>query len=143
MQHAHRFPRKARVLRPGDFARAFASGRRASGRYFRCVFLIRTPDSAAPAQTARLGMAISRKVDGRAVERNRIRRLIREWFRHRPSGGPAGDLVVSGKAEASGVDAARLFADLDAIARRLGLIAPAPAPTMADSSRASLPGDDS
>lgn len=139
--HAHPFPKSARVRAAGDFARTFAGGRRAGGHYFRAVFLVR-PDAAAP-RNARLGMAISRKVDKRAVERNRIRRLIREWFRHRHAQWIPGDLVISGKPEASGVDAAQLFADLDVLVRRLGLKdAPAPS-TMADSSRTSLPGDDS
>lgn len=133
--HAHPFPKTARVRAAGDFARAFAAGRRASGRYFRGVFLARSGETEAEnAGTARLGMAISRKVNRRAVERNRIRRLIREWFRHRHAQWTPGDLVISGKPEASGVEAAQLFADLDAIARRLGL-KDTPSPlTMADPS---------
>ena len=80
-------------------------------------------------------MAISRKVDKRAVERNRIRRLIREWFRHRNAHWPAGSLIVTGRPEASGVSADQLHADLDAIARKLGLKAATPATTMPDSAR--------
>ena len=133
--HAHPFPKTVRVRSPADFARAFAAGRRAGGRSFRGVFLERSGETGtANAGTARLGMAITRKVNRRAVERNRIRRLIREWFRHRHAQWRPGDLVISGKPEASGVAAAQLFADLDAIARRLGL-KDTPSPlTMADPS---------
>ncbi len=140
--HAHSFPKTARVRAAGDYARVFSTGRRARGRYFRGVFLARTDESDVPG-TARLGMAISRKVDKRAVERNRIRRLIREWFRHRYGQWISGDLVISGTPEASGVGPTELFADLDAIARRLGL-KDTPAPlTMSDSSRTPPPGEGS
>lgn len=141
---AHRFPRHAHVRASADFTRAFAAGTRAGGRYFRCLFLP-APDDDATAQAvgARLGMAVSRKVDKRAVERNRLRRLVREWFRHRRTGMLAGDLIVTGKREAVGVDAAQLFHDLDRISQRLGLKAGHTAATMADSSRPPPTGGDS
>ena len=115
-----RFPHHAHIRTPADFSRCFASGKRASGRYFLCVFRAADEDDErVQAAGSRLGMAVSRKVDARAVERNRLRRLIREWFRHRRQGFLPGDLVVVGKPAARGVDAAALFSDLDGISRRL------------------------
>ncbi|MFA5591529.1 MAG: ribonuclease P protein component [Lysobacteraceae bacterium] len=139
--HGFGFPRTAHIRASDDFSRCFATGRRAGGRYFRCVF--RPADADGAAAGARLGLAISRKVDPRAVERNRIKRLVREWFRHQRHGFAAGDLVVTGKSEARGVDSADLFADLDGIARRLALMRAATAVTMPGSSRPSADNDGS
>lgn len=125
MHPGQRFPRQARVRAGRDFAACFAQGKRAGSRFFRGIFLARTGGS-----TARLGMAVSRKVDARAVERNRLRRLIREWFRQNREGLPAGDVIVSGKPEARGQPASVLFEDLDRLARRLGLKPPRPDGTM-------------
>src|SRR5699024_1996593 len=72
-------PRRARLRRAADFAAL----RRAEGRVRGTFFLLRYGPSEGP--TARLGLAVSRKVSPRAVERNRIKRQIRESFRrHRP-----------------------------------------------------------
>ncbi|MCX7562002.1 ribonuclease P protein component [Xanthomonadaceae bacterium XH05] len=139
-----RFPRHAHVRASADFKHSFDSGQRASGLYFRCQFLAGgSGDATAPAAGARLGMAISRKVDKRAVERNRLRRLIREWFRHRHHRFLPGDFIVSGKREAQGISAVQVFSDLDAIANRIGLKRRQPPGTMPGSSRPSPPGDGS
>jgi ribonuclease P protein component len=45
---------------------------------------------------ARLGITVTRKV-GNAVRRNRIKRLVREWFRSRRGGLGTCDLVVIAK----------------------------------------------
>lgn len=42
----------------------------------------------------RLGLAVSRKVDRRAVNRNRIKRILRETMRHQRTQLPPGDYVV-------------------------------------------------
>lgn len=139
--HGFGFPHTAHVRSSDDFSRCFATGRRAGGRYFRCVF--RPADADAVSTGARLGLAVSRKVDPRAVERNRIKRLVREWFRHHRPNMEAGDLVVTGKTEARGVDSAHLFADLDSIARRLALMRAAAAVTMPGPSRPSADNDGS
>ena len=138
----YRFPRRAHVRKPGDFSRCFASGQRVSGRYFRCLHLgARADDAAALAAGPRLGMAVSRKVDKRAVERNRLRRLIREWFRHHRLGLVPGDFIVTGKPEAGGITAEQLFQDLDTIAKRLGLKREHAAGTMPGSSLPLPSGD--
>lgn len=44
---------------------------------------------------SRMGMAISKKVLRRSVDRNRIKRLMRESFRHNAARLPAVDVVLS------------------------------------------------
>lgn len=118
-----RFPAQAHVRTAAEFARCFASGKRANARRFGGIFRLHDErDVDAGIRSARLGMAISRKVDKRAVERNRLRRLIREWFRHQLSDLAAGDLVITGRPAARGSSAESVFAELDHIAGRLGLM---------------------
>ena len=82
-----RFPRIARVRARADFDRIFQNGRRQA-----------TPRLAvhwnATDTPARLGLAVSRKVDPRAVGRNRIKRTLRDVFRHHRALLAAGDYVV-------------------------------------------------
>ena len=52
----------------------------------------------------RIGMAVSRKVSNRAVARNRIKRQVRESFRHAEAGLPWIDIVVMAKRDAAGAD---------------------------------------
>ncbi len=85
---------RARAMRRADFARVTGSGRRVSTRYF-LVFLERRYDDG----PARLGITVTRKV-GNAVRRNRIKRLVREWFRLRKPLLGARDIVVIAKREA-------------------------------------------
>jgi len=66
------FPKSARLLRPADFR--FKSYRRYDTRYFKLLTCAEG--------TGRIGISISKKVLRRAVARNRVRRLIKEAFRH-------------------------------------------------------------
>jgi ribonuclease P protein component len=62
--------------------------------------------------TPRLGLVISRKAAGTAVERNRIKRLVRESFRHRQAELGGLDIVFIGRtgiAEHANCDFARLL----------------------------------
>jgi ribonuclease P protein component len=64
---------------------------------------------------ARLGMAVSRQIDRRAVQRNRLKRIIRESFRqHYLSNNkhPAVDIVVLPRREAVSICNRRLFDQL-------------------------------
>lgn len=79
----------------------------------------REPGGVAQITGGRLGLTMSRRV-GRAVQRNRIKRLVREWFRQHRSHFPADwDLLVIGRSEASALDGPRLRAELEQQFRRL------------------------
>lgn len=108
-----RFPRPARLLRGEEFNRVFNARRVMSNPAFR---LYHAPGTHGE---ARLGLAISRKVARRAVDRNRIRRLVRESFRRHRSALMAVDCVVLGRSGITGLDNAALTALLDQLWLRL------------------------
>lgn len=83
------FSKQDRLLRRSEFLTAQAHGRRVHTPHF-VLILYDRGDGGRP----RLGITASRKV-GKAVQRNRIRRLIREVFRTNKPAFPAGhDCVV-------------------------------------------------
>jgi ribonuclease P protein component len=106
-------PREARIRRAGDFAAL----RQASGRLGGRCFSVRYRQN--ELGHARLGLAISKRVSKRAVERNRIKRLLRESFRRVRSQLPPLDLVVMAREQAAGVPGPELLAEIDALWRRL------------------------
>ena len=67
-------PRAARLLRAREFRRVYSRGRRAHGSSIVVVALRRS------GQDLRLGVSVS-KAHGRAVRRNKIKRILREAFR--------------------------------------------------------------
>ena len=73
------FPRTARLTSKAEYIHVFAKGEKYVGDAFIC-YITRTEE-----QGSQLGMAVSRKVGG-AVVRNRIKRYIREFYRHHRSG---------------------------------------------------------
>ncbi len=75
MRTKHTFPRSRRLLNRADFQRVFQAPLKSSDALFTVL--------ARPAATgcARLGLAIARKQLRRATDRNRIKRLVREYFR--------------------------------------------------------------
>lgn len=99
-----KFPRRCRITRRGDFHRVFARGRRVRSPELRLV--VRRNDFG----TARLGLAVSRKV-GNAVFRNLLKRRLREIFRReRASLDLDLDIVVIPTPEVRHLDFARLRA---------------------------------
>lgn len=135
------FPAQSRICAQRDFKRCFATGRRAHSRGLTAVYRAYDGnDHQHGLQYVRLGMAFSRKVDVRAVERNRLRRLTRELFRHNRHGLAAGDLVIVGKSAARGSSTMQLFEELDSLVRRLGLLATAHEGKMLSSPTPTQPG---
>ena len=88
------FPRRRRIRKRAEF---LALQREHRGRKSRHFVLIVAPG---PEQDSRLGVTVSRKI-GNAVARNRIKRLVREFFRiHRSELQPALDLLIIARAGA-------------------------------------------
>ena len=114
-------PPAARLRRASDFA-ALRQAARWQGRHF----LLRWRTG--PEGNTRLGLAVSRKVSKRAVERNRIKRVVRESFRAEREGLPALDILVIAHASAAGAPNPELFADLGLAWRKLKTLKPTPAP---------------
>ncbi len=106
-------PAQRRLRRKSDFEAAYARGRRMGNGFFA---VIATPnDSGGP----RLGLAVSLRVAGSSVERNRLRRTIRESFRLHQHELPAVDLVVSARDRARDAQGSDLRESLLALWKKL------------------------
>lgn len=106
-------PRAARLLKAGDFAALRGHSRRLSVRHFIAEF---SPNEQA---TCRLGQAVSRRVSKRAVDRNRIKRLVRESYRLVRADLPLVDILLIARSSAVKATAVELRADLDALWKKL------------------------
>ncbi|MFW2371730.1 MAG: ribonuclease P protein component [Gammaproteobacteria bacterium] len=103
-----RFSKRARLLKPAEFSRVFDQALRSSDRLF--IILVRLNDKLS---SPRLGLAISKKNARLAVDRNRIKRIIRESFRHNLSRLPAADFVVMARPVTRTLTNQALFDSLD------------------------------
>jgi len=106
-----------RLKRRSDF-RAAACGKRASGRGFVLQARPRAESGA-----ARIGFTVSRQV-GNAVERNRVRRRLREMVRVSAAAGarrlcPGHDYVLIGRRAALAAPFGELMQELDAALARI------------------------
>jgi ribonuclease P protein component len=88
---SQKFPKSNRILRRDEFRRAYDGGRKVQAHYFTAFVLQKA------GAEARLGITATRKV-GKAVRRNRARRLVREAFRKNKWLVPQGvDIVINVK----------------------------------------------
>ena len=67
----------------------------------------------------RLGLAVGVRAAGNAVKRNRLKRLLREWFRHQQHDTPSFDVVVKVRPAAASASNETLAASLAAHWQRL------------------------
>jgi ribonuclease P protein component len=102
-----RLPREHRLLRRGEFVRIQQHGRRVHTAHFVVLFLraVRSAVSTGAAGPAvRLGVTVGRRV-GCAVQRNRIKRVVREVFRKNRALFPNGcDVVLVARPGADRLD---------------------------------------
>ncbi len=108
-----RFPRRARLLKPPEFRNAFAKGKRIHERWFTAVYAANALDY------PRVGLAIAKKTVPLAVQRNRIKRQIREQFRSSAELLPAVDIVILSKAGATQASSLELRANLQSLWKRI------------------------
>jgi ribonuclease P protein component len=90
-----RSPRRGRLSRSADFDRVLRNGRSHAGRELVLYVFPRGGD-----EPSRLGLSVSRKVGG-AVDRNTVKRMLREAFALERDRVPVGtDLVVIARPDA-------------------------------------------
>jgi ribonuclease P protein component len=108
-----RLPADRRLRRKSEFEAVYARGRRFGDSFFAVV------TCANGVGGPRLGLAVAAKTAGNSVERNRIRRIVRESFRLHQHDIPSVDLVVSARARVRGTASRELRASLDALWNKL------------------------
>jgi len=92
--------RRGRLSRSGDFERAFREGDSHSNRF---VVLYAFPRPEGEDEGVRLGVSVGRNLGG-AVERNKLKRALREAFRELAGRLPAGhDFVLVGRPDLAGL----------------------------------------
>ncbi len=106
--------KRGRVTRSRDFDAVYRRGRSTAGRHM-VVYAFRREDP--DPGPARLGLSVSRKVGG-SVERNRVKRVLREQFAAHAASVPQGhDVVVIAR---SGLAAYLAEQGSDVVGARLG-----------------------
>jgi ribonuclease P protein component len=120
--------RRGRLTRSAEFDRVYRQGRSFANRHL-AVYAFPRPDE----EATRLGLSVGRKVGG-AVERNRVKRLLREAFATRRDAiTGAHDVVIVARpdvlelAEREGVEG--IASTLDELLVRAGVVAAEEAPS--------------
>ncbi|MEE3170965.1 MAG: ribonuclease P protein component [Pseudomonadota bacterium] len=107
------FPKSHRLLRPADYGKVFNNVElKVPHRNF---LVLATPNTLGH---ARIGLIFSRKNLKLAVQRNRVKRQIRESFRHQTDL-PALDIVVLGRQGLAALGNPAIRASVDDLWRRL------------------------
>ena len=114
MSNSYTFPRTARLITPEDFKQVFKKSKKFHFKEF-TVYCHRHG-----LDYSRLGLAVSKKVDKRAVIRNKIKRVIRESFRIHREQLTGWDIVVVAKADAKNLSHQQLDNLLESVWRKIG-----------------------
>jgi ribonuclease P protein component len=107
-----KFPKSRHLLKHADFQRVYQSGRRQFTGNMTVFFLRRNPEAVRAGDTPRVGFTVG-KVLGGAVERNRIKRRMREAVRlsAQACDGPI-DIVFNPRKSVSNVPFAELVSEV-------------------------------
>ena len=103
------FTKADRILKRGEYTALSKSGKRVQTIEFIAYFIPARSDR------SRLGVTVTKKV-GQAVERNRIKRIVREFFRinrYRLSG--RWDINIIAKRQSAGIPSEKAYRSLQTI----------------------------
>jgi ribonuclease P protein component len=107
------FKKEDRILKRSEFLELAGSGRKLQNEYVIVFFAPGRSDR------PRLGITITRKV-GRAAQRNRIKRLIREYFRlNRQHLKQNWDINIVAKKEAADLSSEKVFSALQELFEKI------------------------
>ena len=102
-----RFPRSRRLVSSTEYQSVITRNCRSRD----ALFVVFAADNGR--RLGRLGVTVSRRVASRAVERNRIKRVIRESFRHQQKILAGLDIVAIARGAAQGTETKQLFVSLE------------------------------
>lgn len=111
--HPLTFRARQRLHSPPEFERVYKAGSRAGDALFGMNAI--KNDLGFP----RLGLSVGAKAVGNAVRRNRLRRLLRERFRHAQAHLPAVDVVFTARPGARAATAPAVLESIDRLLTQL------------------------
>jgi len=109
----HSFSKADRILKRPEFIQLSRNGKKIQNRYFILIY------SPGHQNQSRLGITVSKRV-GKAVKRNRIKRLAREFFRHnrhRQKG--TWDINIIAKKRAANLSTAQIFLSFEDLFKQI------------------------
>lgn len=114
VETAATFPKTARLRKRAEFLQLASAQHKSAVRGFLVVW------SENKLQTARLGITASKKI-GCAVVRNRVKRYVREFFRHNCFGMTAVDVNVIARRESAEMTYPDIVRELTKVFRLVGM----------------------
>ena len=117
-QVTYEFARESRLLTPGQFQAVFSKPIRFGSHHF-TILIIPSKLSSDSDKNNRLGLAIAKKRVKLAVQRNRVKRIVRESFRLNQHKLPAIDMVVMVKSGIDQLDNQEINQQLEKIWRKI------------------------
>ena len=106
-------PKSMRILQPKAFKQVYANRQFGNSRFF-------TFNALGDQQSLKLGITVAKKVSKLAVQRNRVKRLVREHFRHNKHRVGNTHLVITAKAGASSASNQELRDNLEELWVKVG-----------------------
>ena len=101
-------PKTQRLKTPADFQSVYSSKQWGGSKYFTFNVLANDDD-----RKNTLGVTVSKKVSKRAVDRNYLKRVMREFYRVRQSELTGVNLVLTAKPSSKGANSETLLQSLD------------------------------
>lgn len=105
-EERYSFPPHLRLRKPSEYKKVFANPIKSSDKYFTLLAI------GNELTHSRLGLAIAKKTIRRAVDRNNLKRVIRESFRIRQRQLGTMDIVVLARKEALDISLSQLRSSL-------------------------------